>query len=267
MITALAVTPDGRLVFYATDKRDVRCMDLEKGLDVPLLEENNSTITALCTNGTVTISGYDNGQMSVWDIDTGTELRTFNAHRGRITCIKMNDVYIYSSSLDSRIRIWKADTGKCLHTLRAHTDAVTSMALTPTYLLSVSLDATVRLWDQGTGQLLHRVTPSRYWLTDISVTQDGKHAVIGNTSNNAFVLDIEKLKITDLPKHTSCVDVVVAHGNSFVTASWDKTVFGGGTKKRITSLVTHMVSVGKLLVVAHMDGTIQLSPGMLHVNF
>ncbi|MER5784184.1 WD40 repeat domain-containing protein [Streptomyces mobaraensis] len=146
-ISSVCLSPDGRLVLAAGDRRGI-----------PLPSRNP---------GLRRFRGRGLSGRTLWLVDasTGDLVRTFEDVRRRglrrprhpgdrsveaLTARFTSDGrFAVSGGDDGRIRVWNTTSGRCVRTLDGHTDDVYGIALTPDdrFLLSGGSDGTLRLWE------------------------------------------------------------------------------------------------------------------------
>ncbi|KFK25898.1 hypothetical protein AALP_AA8G177000 [Arabis alpina] len=165
-LTALALTPDNKLLFSAGHSRLIRVWDLEtlkcirswKGHDGPVMgmayheyhESGHASQRLLATAGA-------DRKVLVWDVDGGFMTHNFKGHKGVVSRILFHPDkdkrILFSASDDATVRVWNLDAKstekKCLAILDKHFSAVTSIAFTEDKctLLSAGRDKVVNLWD------------------------------------------------------------------------------------------------------------------------
>lgn len=154
-ITALALSPDDKLLFSSGHSREIRVWDLStlkclrswKGHDGP-------AIGMAChpSGGLLATAGADR-KVLVWDVDGGFCTHYFKGHKGVVSSILFHPdtdkSLLFSGSDDATVRVWDLLAKKCVATLDKHFSRVTSMAITSdgSTLLSAGRDKVVNLWD------------------------------------------------------------------------------------------------------------------------
>lgn len=154
-ITALALSPDDKLLFSSGHSREIRVWDLStlkclrswKGHDGP-------AIGMAChpSGGLLATAGADR-KVLVWDVDGGFCTHYFKGHKGVVSSIlfhpDIDKSLLFSGSDDATVRVWDLLAKKCVATLDKHFSTVTSMAISSDglTLLSAGRDKVVNLWD------------------------------------------------------------------------------------------------------------------------
>ncbi|CAH2072580.1 unnamed protein product [Thlaspi arvense] len=158
-LTALALSPDDKLLFSAGHSRQIRVWDLEtlkcirswKGHEGPVMG-----MACHASGGLLATAGADR-KVLVWDVDGGFCTHYFKGHKGVVSTIMFHPDatknILFSGSDDATVRAWdlmaKNTEKKCLAILEKHFSAVTSIAVSEDgwTLLSAGRDKVVNLWD------------------------------------------------------------------------------------------------------------------------
>ncbi|XP_065636315.1 protein TORMOZ EMBRYO DEFECTIVE [Quercus suber] len=153
--TALALSPDDKLLFSAGHSHQIRVWDLSTLNNVRSWKGHNSPVMAMAchvSGGLLATAGAD-GNVFVWDVDGGFCTHSFKGHKGVVSSIMFHPdpdkLLFFSGGADATVRVWDLLTKECLATLRKHESAVTSMAISEDgwILLTAGRDKVVNLWD------------------------------------------------------------------------------------------------------------------------
>jgi WD40 repeat protein/tRNA A-37 threonylcarbamoyl transferase component Bud32 len=116
--------------------------------------------------------------VKLWDVVSGKEVLTLEGHTDRVTGVAFNSDgnRLASSSADGTVRLWDTSAGKQLLYLEDHTASVTSVAFSPDgqHLASGSEDKTVRIWDTDTGRTVFGFKEHRSPVRGVAFSPDGK---------------------------------------------------------------------------------------------
>ncbi|CAN6240712.1 unnamed protein product [Urochloa humidicola] len=154
-ITALALSPDSRLLFAAGHSRLIRVWDLATRTCIRSWKGHDGPIMAMAchaSGGLLATAGADK-KVCVWDVDGGFCTHFLRGHTGIVTTIMFHKdpkrLLLFSGSEDGTVRVWNLETKKCVAVLKEHMSTVTSLALSDDgqTLLSAGRDKVVTAWD------------------------------------------------------------------------------------------------------------------------
>jgi Planctomycete cytochrome C/WD domain, G-beta repeat len=192
-ITALAYTPDGKVLFAARHKDIVRI----EGTSVRTLATLAAPVTALAVRpdgkllavaSSTTGSAGEVSWFALGSADSANPVRTLPAHADMILDIAFSpkgDI-LATTGYDRLIKLWDVDSGKLLRTLKDHSDAVYSLAFDPTgkLLASGSADRAVKVWNVDTGVRLYTLSDSTDWVYAVAWRPDGKQLAAGGVDKS-----------------------------------------------------------------------------------
>ncbi|CAH8317225.1 unnamed protein product [Eruca vesicaria subsp. sativa] len=158
-LTALALSPDDKLLFSAGHSRQIRVWDLESLKCIRTWKGHEGPVMGMAchaSGGLLATVGADR-KVLVWDVDGGFCTHYFKGHKGVVSSVLFhpdaNKNILISGSDDATVRVWdlmaKNTEKKCLAILDKHFSAVTSIALSEDgwTLLSAGRDKVVNVWD------------------------------------------------------------------------------------------------------------------------
>lgn len=152
-VTAVALSPDGRLLFAASRSLQLRCWSLESGRAVRSYKGHAAPIAdmALDASSTLLATGSADRTVRVWDVDGGFCTHSFAGHSGVVLRVLFHpkQLMLVTASDDAGIRVWDLVTKSCAAVLKGHFSAVTSLSLSPDgwTLLSGGRDSIVIVWN------------------------------------------------------------------------------------------------------------------------
>ncbi|XP_062147393.1 protein TORMOZ EMBRYO DEFECTIVE [Alnus glutinosa] len=153
--SALALSPDDKLLFSAGKSLQIRVWDLSTLKCVRSWKGHESPVKGMAchlSGGLLATAGADR-KVLVWDVDGGFCTHFFKGHAGVVSCIMFhpdpNKSLLFSGSDDATVRVWDLLHKKCVATFKKHDSAVTSMAISEDgqILLTAGRDKVVHLWD------------------------------------------------------------------------------------------------------------------------
>ncbi len=208
-VSALAVSPDGKLLASASDaggraNRGVRVCDFATGKELHYLAQPDTTSLCFSPDGRAMATGGWDGSVRVWDLATGRARHTIPVRdEGRANLVvdavtfSPDGRLLASGQRDGTIRLWDPATGRELRRLSGHQGpeepgggaVVWSVAFSPCGRLVVSggLDGTVRLWEVASGKEVHRLLGHEGWVLTVAFGADARTVVSGSLDTTGLV--------------------------------------------------------------------------------
>lgn len=140
------------------------------------------TAVAISRDGRTLASASFDRTILLWQLQTGKVIRTLEGHSDRVWCLAFsrNGITLASGSADKTIKLWQTSTGKLISTFGSffsgHTGKVTTIAFSPDgqTLVSGSADKTIKLWNLTAGKEIYNLTGHSAQITSIAISLDGK---------------------------------------------------------------------------------------------
>ncbi|KAJ8631977.1 hypothetical protein MRB53_025313 [Persea americana] len=154
-VTALALSPDDKLLFSASHSRLIRVWDLSSSKCIRSWKAHEGPVMRMAcdSSGGLLATGGSDRKILVWDVDGGFCTHYFKGHKGVVTSLMFhpdaNRLLLFSGSDDATVRVWDLVSKKCVAVLEEHFSTVTSLAVSENgwTLLSSGRDKVVILWD------------------------------------------------------------------------------------------------------------------------
>ena len=203
-VTAVALTPDGRLAVSASWDNTLKVWDVASGQELHTLAGHTKPViaVALTPDGRLAVSVSWDNTLKVWDVASGQELRTLAKEKSwSSTAVALTpDGRLFVSVSGNTVKVWEVANGQELRTLTVPTNPLTHAQLTPDGRLAVftSWGNSLTVWDVASGMELRSL--ANHLLTYIiALTADGRLAV--STPNNTP--GDTTLKVWDLTSGTA----------------------------------------------------------------
>jgi WD40 repeat protein/membrane protease YdiL (CAAX protease family) len=272
MITALAISPDGKkIVTGGLDKR-ARLITLGTGqpLGAPMAHQWTVHAVAFSPSGARVATGSDDDTARQWDADTGLPFGPPLAHDESVLSVayRPDGAQLVTGSDDHTARLWDAATGSLLHTF-PHRGGVGNVAFAPNgnSILTGSDDMTAVLWDVSTGARLGRPLVHQDKIRALAFSPDGKNVVTGSADRTARVWEAASGLPKGLPLEHQAPINAAAYGPdnlTILTGSEDNTarLWDANTGRPLGPALGHHGAVHA--VAFSPDGTVVLTTSEDH---
>jgi WD40 repeat protein len=194
-VTALAVTPDGRLALCGAQYRGLQIWDLETNKHIRTLwgHYDNVTTVALTPDGRSAVSGAVNGEMIVWDLATDKALFSKVKYANPVAALVLTpDGRQVLSACRRGTTIWDVETGGELGSVAG--EDIRALAVSPDgrWVASASDSGMVQVWDLDSKTTLVRFD-AQLRLTTCAVSPDGLTLVAGDIGGHLHFLRLENV--------------------------------------------------------------------------
>jgi WD40 repeat protein len=273
-VSAVAVTPEGRLAVSGSDDKTLKVWDLATGAEVRTLAGHDHVVCAVAVtpDGRLAVSGSYDKTLKVWDLATGAELLTLAGHAHAVTAAALapDGRLAVSASGDEALKVWDLATGTEIRTLPGHVTGWMGTAVAVTLggrLVSGSWDHKLKVRDTATGGEVRtlaghasEVLLCTVW--GVAVTPDARVAVSGSQDQTLKVWDLESgVEVRTMAGHANGVVAVAVtpDGRLAVSGSGDRTlkVWDLATGAEVRTLAGHSGHVTAVAVTP--DGRLAVS--------
>lgn len=276
-VEAIALSPDGELLAYGSDRRWIRVHRITSGERVAELLSHNQPVAAVrfSPDGARLATGGGDDTIRIWNTTDWRETATLRGHSGRVRglAFSQDGVRLYSAGLDGDIRAWdpaQRDSGG-LRMAHAQGNYAVSFSQDGALLVGAGYDGVVPLWDARTGELRTQWSahaPSPVCMTEFS--PDGARVATCSWDKTARVWDISTQGELLRMEHAAGVAYLAwgPRGDLLATACNDKLahLWNARTGELVRSLSGHEAAVsevrfspdGKLLLSACNDRTARI---------
>jgi len=145
------------------------------------------TALAYSPDGRLLASGSEDKTVKIWEASTGREIRTLYGHTWKVTAVAFSpdSQMLASASWDRTVRIWNVRTGKELIRLEGHTDLVTAICFSRdgSVLASIADDKTVRIWETATGKQIQLIETEKFPVDQLIESISGKALAFSPTAD------------------------------------------------------------------------------------
>ena len=233
IVTAVAVTPDGRHAISASGDHTLKVWELASGRELRTLTGHADFVhgVAVTPDGQRAVSASDDKTLKVWNLKSGRELRTLTGHSAGVhgVAVTPDGERAVSASSDQTLKVWDLASGRELRTLKGHSSYVRAVAVTPDgqCAVSASWDNTLKVWELRSGRELRTLTGHADFVNGVTVTPDGRRAVSASNDGTLKVWELGSgRELRTLKGHSHRVNAVAVtpDGQCAVSASSDQTL-------------------------------------------
>jgi eukaryotic-like serine/threonine-protein kinase len=154
-VTALAYTPDGRLLVVARDNRKISFLDAQTGrpawADLSLAAEPSAL--AFCDHGRRLAIATAIGEIHLWDVATQQTGAMLRGHTGKINALASlpGRPTLLSGGRDRHLKLWDLESKELVAPLAGHTKQIFAITASSDgrTIASAGLLGDIRLWRAG----------------------------------------------------------------------------------------------------------------------
>ena len=191
-VTALALSPDDRLLASAGYDRIVRLWRVADGRPAGMLGGHGGTVwsVAWSADGQWLASAGEDRLIRIWRARDLSLAHVLRGHALNIWSVRFSpdSRLLASGSFDRGIRLWDVASGRMVRRLAGHDQAVVSVAFSRDgrLLASGGDDSTVRIWRVADGARLRALTGGSEHVYAVAFSPDGRWLASGGRARSAF---------------------------------------------------------------------------------
>ncbi len=241
-VTALAVTPNGKVLASGSWDRTVRLWDMNisrraKGFDISELEqvpeatekvvlhghEDWVNCLAISPGGKLLASGSWDRSVRLWRMPSGQELQSVDNTGGRLDCLAIGaNGLLASGGEEPKIHLWDLRSRGLAGLLEGHDDAVRALVMTPdsSHLISGGDDGTIRLWNLQTLREIQCLEAHEGPVRALALSPDGRLLASGGDDNTVRLWSFpEGQLLQELHGHQKAVNAMAVSPQGRLLAS------------------------------------------------
>jgi WD40 repeat protein len=169
----LALSPDGKQVFWATDDHFLRRYDVETGVELKRYHGHTARVdwVAVSPDGSRAATCSVDKTLRVWDVATGREVWRVSGHRYCVVAFSPDGGTLLASRDDKSMHLFEVERGQEVRSF--HKDSYFSgVAFAPDGHLALSCDSDkkLRLWDVASGKVVRTLVghDDAVWVAEFS---------------------------------------------------------------------------------------------------
>jgi WD40 repeat protein len=234
-VTALAFSPDGRILATGSNDKTARLWEISSGREVFQLMHDDAVVTvAFNSTGTYLATGSKDGTARIASLEQSREVMKFKHEAEmREVAFSPSGTYLAGISTDGAIRLWDMAKQRMRRTWYRGAAGLGLAFSRDGKKLATANGDVASVWDIKTGQEVfhctHETPPAEKgpssWVVDIAFSADGEHIATGGRDGTARVWNFTISQEVVRLKHAAPVEAVAfsPDGTTLSTASFDGT--------------------------------------------
>jgi len=184
-VTAVAFSPDGRLVLTGSVDNTARLWETESGKAVTILSGHTAPVrtVAFSPDGRLVLTRSDDNTARLWETASGRAVATLAGHTDLLnaTVFSPDGRLVLTGSRDGTARLWESAAPKPIVTLSGHARSVRTMVLSPDGRLALTASSgTGQLWEAASGKALATLSAGNNLVERVALSPDGRLALTGS---------------------------------------------------------------------------------------
>jgi WD40 repeat protein/uncharacterized caspase-like protein len=193
-VTAVTVSPNGRLALSGNGKHTLRFWDMASGRQLRSVgvDTGGHDIYSVAFSPDSTLALSAAGKtLRLWEVASGRELRSFTGHTKYVQAVAFSPdgTLALSGDYDGKLKLWDVASGRELRSFPSDATEVASVAFSPDGRFALSGNRalpeyrdlnTLILWEVASGRELRRFTGHAKALTSVAFSPDGTLALSGS---------------------------------------------------------------------------------------
>ncbi len=178
-ITALAISPDGKLIAGGARNGAIEQQDIKTGRSRHTLTGHSKEVQAVIISAdgkTLASSGRWDGVVKLWDLGAGQLIRTFHQEGASSSAISADGQTFATRNRDDILQLRELPIGQLLRTLSVNQRGGSFILSLAGQFLIDQDTGTADVWDLKTGQHLHTLTGNGFSVIfgEIAMSPDGQ---------------------------------------------------------------------------------------------
>jgi WD40 repeat protein len=224
-VTALAFSPDSKLLASGHDNGSIRLWELPGLAPLGEIAAHTESVSALCFNaaGTELTSAGDDHLIRTWDSKSQKVLREWRGHTDRIPSLawRPQGDFLVSAGWDTTARVWESSSDDPTFLLNAHSDQVNTVVFSPdgNLLACADSDFAIHVWsDPRTGKARYILNGHADEIRALAFNRAGTRLASAGTDRVVHIWDMATGKLVAGPNPSSR-NIVALSSQSVVSST------------------------------------------------
>jgi WD40 repeat protein len=195
VVTAVAISPDGRLVAAAGDDHLVHLWSLADGRRLHSLRGHLDWVRSLSfsADGARLASGGDDRRVLVWDLASGRQAQALGGNDKAVYCLRYSPDgrTLAAVGFDRQLKLYEAASGDLATVLACPCTDMRAVAFSPDSRLMASAgrNGQVRVWDVLSQSIAFERNLHDRRIRALAFSHDGGHLAVAGDASQIVILD------------------------------------------------------------------------------